>query len=227
VGVQTEGSGTADVEYLEEGIKKAQEAVVDKIEEVYTDGAYHSPGNQEYCKEQGIEWVMRGIQGKPSKYDLWYDEEGNLVVVNKESGEQLQAKRSNRNTAEAPERWVIRDGGNRPIYFERKDVETCELRKRLEKIPKERLDLRNNVEATIFQVGYHYRGDKSQYRGQIKHLMWAVSRCIWVNFRRIQLWSIRKGGDRGTDIPKVVDIFNFLRRLPGYWYLLRPPMFAA
>jgi len=61
VGVQTEGCGTADVEYLQEGIKKAQEAVTEKIEEVYTDGAYHSPGNQEYCKGKGIEWVMRGI----------------------------------------------------------------------------------------------------------------------------------------------------------------------
>ena len=60
VGVQTERCGTADVEYLEEGIKKAQEAVAEKIEEVYTDGAYHSPGNQEYCKGKGIEWVMRG-----------------------------------------------------------------------------------------------------------------------------------------------------------------------
>jgi len=205
VGIQTEGCGTADVEYLQEGIQKAQEVVKEKIEEVYTDGAYHSPGNQEYCKEKGIEWVLRGIQGKPSKYDLSYDGEGNLVVVNKESGERLEAKRSKRQTVEAPERWVVQDGEKRPIYFERKDVETCELRKRLEKIPKERLDIRNNVEATIFQVGYHYRGDKSQYRGLIKHLMWGVSRFIWVNFRRIQLWSIRKAREMVEPVIKIVN----------------------
>ena len=205
VGIQTEGCGTADVEYLQEGLQKAQEVVTEKIEEVYTDGAYHSPENQEYCKEKGIDWTLRGIQGKPSKYDLSDDEEGNLVVVNRESGERLDAKRSKSRNPKAPERWVIKDGENRPIYFEKKDVKTCELRKRLEGIPKERLDIRNNVEATIFQVGYHYRGDKSQYRGLEKHLMWGVSRSIWVNFRRIQLWSIRKAREMVESVIKIVN----------------------
>ena len=135
-------------------------------------------------------------------YDLSYDEEGNLVVVNKERGERLEAKRSKSKRAGAPERWVIQDGGNRPIYFERKDVETCELRKRLEEIPKERRDIRNNVEATIFQIGYHYRGDKSRYRGLVKHVRWTVSRSIWVNFRRIQVWSIRKGREMVESVIK-------------------------
>ena len=200
VGVQTKGSGTADVEYLQEGIQKAQEAVVDKIEEAYTDGAFHSPGNQEYCKEKNIDWVLRGIQGKPSKYDVSFDGEGNMVVVNTDSGQQLETKRAKSRNPEAPERWVIKDGGKSPVYFERKDVENCELRKRLEEIPKERLNIRNNVEATIFQVGYHYRGDKSQYRGLLKHSMWSVSRCLWVNFRRIQLWFTQKAENSENDV---------------------------
>jgi hypothetical protein len=191
VGVRTEGCGTSDVEYLQGGIEKAQEVVADKIEEVYTDGAYHSPENQEYCKEKEIDWVLRGIQGKPSKYGLSYDAEGNMVVVNTESGEQLEVRKAKSRDPEAPERWAIKDGDKKPIYFERKDVETCALRKRLDEIPKERLDIRNNVEATIFQLGYHYRGDKSLYRGLMRHAIWALSRCIWVNFRRIHLWNIR------------------------------------
>ena len=89
------------------------------------------------------------------------------MVVNRESGEQLEATRSKGNTAEAPERWVIRDGEKRPIYFERKDVETCELRKRLEEIPKERRDIRNNGEATIFQIGLSLpRGQESVSRAR-------------------------------------------------------------
>jgi hypothetical protein len=218
VDVRTEGCTTADVEYLQDGLEKAQEVVVDKIEEVYTDGAYHSPDNQEYCKNEKIEWVLRGIQGKPSKYDLSYDAEGNIVVVNTESGQQLEVKRAKSRNPQAPERWVIKDGNNSPIYFERKDVETCELRKRLGAIPKERLDIRNNVEATIFQVGYHYRGDKSQYRGIEKHRMWAISRCLWVNFRRIQLWIIgkaRNGENGGTGIPRESSVFNFFLRF--FW----------
>jgi hypothetical protein len=227
VGVRTEGCGTADVEYLQDGLAKAQEAVSDKIEEVYTDGAYHSPENQEYCKEKNIDWVLRGIQGKPSKYDLSFDADGNMIVVNKESGEQLAAKRSNSRNPEASERWVIKDGEKKPIYFERKDVQTCELRKRLDEIPKERLDIRNNVEATIFQLGYHYRGDKSRYRGLMRHTIWAASRCMWINFRRIQLW-IQKAADRenGSDYIKTVFFF-FQRFLLRYRFIFSQTVFAA
>ena len=190
VGIQTEGCSTSDVEYLQKGIEKAQELVVDKIEEVYTDGAFHSPENQKYCEKKNIDLVLRGIQGKPSIYDLSFDAEGKLVVVNKESGEQLEAKPVNNRTPEAPERWVIQDGDKRRV-FEHKDVETCKLRKQLDQIPKERLNARNNVEATLFQLGYHYQGDKSRYRGLLKHSIWAIGRCLWINFRRIQLWNIR------------------------------------
>ena len=158
--------------------------------------------------------MLRGIQGKPSKYDVSFDSNGNMVVVNTESGEQLETTRAKSRDSEAPERWAIKDGENRSIYFEQKDAETCELRKRLDEIPKERLDIRNNVEATIFQVGYHYRGDKSQYRGLMKHALWAVSRCMWVNFRRIQLWCTRKAGDMGNSgagIPMENFVFIFFK----------------
>jgi hypothetical protein len=55
VDVRAEGGGTADVEYLQDGMEKAREAVADKIEEVYADGAYHSPEKQEYRKGKGID----------------------------------------------------------------------------------------------------------------------------------------------------------------------------
>ena len=47
------------------------------------------------------------------------------------------------------------------------------------------LNIRNNVEATIFQLGYHYPNAKSRYRGLIKHEMWANLLCFWINFVRI------------------------------------------
>ena len=191
VGIQTAGSSTPDVDFLQEGIEKAQKLVVDKIEEAHTDGAYHSPENQKFCKQENIDLVLRGIQGKPSIYDLLFDAEGNLIVVNKENGRQLEAKLVKSRSHESPQRWTIEDGEKRRV-FERKDVETCELRKQLEQIPKDKLNVRNNVEATLFQLGYHYRNDKSNYRSLFKHSLWAISRCIWINFRRIQLWSMRK-----------------------------------
>ncbi|MDR1863894.1 MAG: transposase [Treponema sp.] len=75
--------------------------------------------------------------------------------------------------------------------FTEEAVETSLTRKRVETLPKEEKNMRNNVEATIFRLGYHYRADKSRYRGLAKHRMWAISRCLWVNFRRI---AARVGG---------------------------------
>jgi hypothetical protein len=231
VGVQVEGSGTADVDFLQDGIQKAQEIVTDKIKEVYTDGAFHSPDNQEYCKGKTIDWVLHGIQGKPSKYDLSFDEYGNMVVLNIENGQRLDTKKAKSHKPETPQRWVIKDEENRPRYFERKDVETCELRKRINEIPKERQNIRNNVEATIFQMGYHYRSDKSRYRGLLAHSIWSICRSLWVNFRRIQLWSIRKSGNVENDVAGISKgnyRFNFLRRLLcEYRLIFRPYIFTG
>jgi len=49
----------------------------------------------------------------------------------------------------------------------------------------EELNRRNNVEANIFQLGYHYPNAKSRYRTLIKHKMFAHCRCFWIIFVRI------------------------------------------
>ena len=59
------------------------------------------------------------------------------------------------------------------------------IRKQIAETPIETLKFRNNVEATIFQLGYHYSNAKSRYRGEVKHQMWANIRCLWVNYVRI------------------------------------------
>ena len=231
VDVRTEGAATADLDYFQEGINKAQTVVTNKVEEVYTDGVYHSPDNQEYCKQKGIEWVMRGIGGPTPKYDVSYDEEGNMVVYEIESRERIEVTKAKSRKSEGPQRWGIRDKNNKMKYFQKKDVVLCELRKRLEGIPKERLDIRNNVEATIFQVGYHYRSDKSSYRGLFKHGLWSISRCLWVNFRRIQLWCMRQAGnsvDDGEGSAEGNIVFIFFRwLLRGYRLFFGLPVLAG
>ena len=59
------------------------------------------------------------------------------------------------------------------------------LRKQIAETPIETLQKRNNVEATIFQLGFHYSNAKTRYRGENKHQMWANIRCLWINFVRI------------------------------------------
>jgi len=41
------------------------------------------------------------------------------------------------------------------------------------------------VEATIFQLAYHLRKDKTKYRGFFKNKIWAILRSLWINFVRI------------------------------------------
>jgi hypothetical protein len=207
VDVQVEGAGTSDQGYLEKAVDSAQCKVFGEVAELYTDGGFHSVDNQEYCNKEGIDWTLRGIPGKPSKYDLSYNDAGELVVYNTETKQSIPAKRAKTKGPAAPERWVIKDGEKAPIYFEDKDVAVCALRKKIAATPKEKLDIRNNVEATIFQLGYHYRGNKSRYRGLIKHRLWAISRSLWINARRISAWVGKKEAGAAVSVEQVLKSF--------------------
>ncbi|MBU2513180.1 transposase [bacterium] len=56
----------------------------------------------------------------------------------------------------------------------------------MESLPPEVRNRRNNVEATIFQLSYHSRNNKTRYRGQIKNKVWATCRSVWINLIRIR-----------------------------------------
>ena len=70
-------------------------------------------------------------------------------------------------------------------YFSQREIDACQLRKQIEQMPLDKRVKRNNVEATIFQLCYHTRNNKTRYRGVIQHRAWAILRCIWINLRRI------------------------------------------
>ncbi|GHT82920.1 hypothetical protein FACS1894137_02780 [Spirochaetia bacterium] len=218
VDVETKGAGAPDNEYVQPSLEAAAEIVPDKIEVVHTDGAYHSPENRAACKENGIDLVTGGVQGKPSKYDLEFDKDdpAKLKVTNKETGEAIPTEPVKTRNPDGPKKWKAKDGESTRTFTEA-DVETCQTRKKMEELPKETRNIRNNVEASIFQLGYHFRGDKSKYRGLEKHEMWALSRCLWINFRRIAAWVVRTGGVSEA----VQSVLAFLRyffavRLPDY-----------
>ena len=108
------------------------------------------------------------------------------------------------------EQWRIKTAkGYR--YFTQQAIETSMIRKKIAQTPKAILQKRNNVEATIFQLGYHYPNAKSRYRGLIKHQMWANVRCLWVNFVRI-LKFVQKTFGKTTVFSKSVaaQFFNTL-----------------
>ena len=169
----------ADNGFLEEGISQSQEVFTGETQNVHADGAYHSLDNQAYCKGKEINLYLSAIQGAKGRFDLAPGINSELIVTDTETGEIIPATK-----LEAKETWRIKTT-NGLRYFTQKQIDACLLRKHLKNLPTQITNVRNNVEASIFQLGYHYPNDKSRYRGLMKHKMWANIRCLWVNFVRI------------------------------------------
>lgn len=180
--VDVREASTSDVDFFQDDLKNTQEVFPDKTEAAHTDGAYHSPDNQSFCTENNIDLHLHAIQGAKGRYELNPLENGELSVLDTKTDELLEATKILSKTN--IDKWRIKtEKGYR--YFTQKEIDTCLLRKKIEETPIDILQKRNNVEATIFQLAYHYSNAKSRYRGLIKHQMWADMRCLWVNFVRI------------------------------------------
>lgn len=180
--VDVKNVSTSDVAFFQDNVQKAQEVVPQKIETVHTDGAYHSPENQEFCKKNVIRLHLNAIQGTKGRFQFSYSENGDLIIFdpvdNKNVDYQVIIGK------DGVRKWRIKTTKWFRYLFQ-KDIDNYLIRKEIEETPIETLQYRNNVEATIFQLGFHYPNAKSRYRGMIKHQMWANIRCLWVNFVRI------------------------------------------
>ena len=189
--VLVEPASAADCHFLQPAIEATQEIVIENTETVNADGAYHSVDNQDYCKEKGIDLILGAIQGKPSRYDLSYNENGELIITNLQTNTIIPSRRVTSRKKQKHPKWAIKDEQGKNRYFTQKEIDTCLLRKQIVERSQTELNVRNNVEATIFQLGYHYPNAKSRYRGLIKHKIWANLRCLWINFVRIKNFIVR------------------------------------
>ena len=125
-----------------------------------------------------------------------------LQVRDTQTGQDVQSTKII--SKDKTEKWRIKtDKGYK--YITQKEIDTYQLRKEIGERPKDELQYRNNVEATIFQLGYHYPDAKSRYRGLPKHQMWANMRCLWVNFVRIANFVI----ENGQNMPNIA--LNFIK----------------
>ena len=214
--VEVRNASQSDVDFFEDGVKKVQEVFTEKVEAVHADGAYHSADNEEFCRKNKIQLYLHAIQGRTGRYELEM-KEGKLKVYDTKTEKELETQEIT--TKKGERKWRLKtEKGYR--YFTKKEVEKSELRKKIAETPKEILQKRNNVEATIFQLGYHYPNAKSRYRGQIKHQMWANLRCLWVNFVRI--WKfVTKRRKQGSISAKRVIVSIITRLIYEYQLILR------
>ena len=184
--VSVEAASAADCDFLQPAVEATATIVTGNIETINADGAYHSVENQEFCNENKIDLIIGAIQGKASQYDLSLDENGDLTVTDLHTNATIIPRKLKPDKKTGKSKWAIDTGKkNKYRYFTQKEIDTCSLRKKISARTKEELNVRNNVEASIFQLGYHYSNSKSRYRGLIKHKIWANLRCLWINFVRI------------------------------------------
>jgi hypothetical protein len=186
-----EVANNADNEFLIKDTDKTQKVVTEKIVTVYADGAYHSPANQNYCKENEINLCLQAIQGSKGRYELEMMEDQTLQIRDTKSGKEIEnIKLISKN---GNVKWRIKEENNIYRYITQKQIDNYQIRKKIEGTSQEEIQRRNNVEATIFQLSYHYSNAKSRYRGLTKHQMWASIRCLWVNYVRIANFVAKNG----------------------------------
>jgi len=185
VDVQVATANTSDTEFLQPAINNAEQVLQHKSKDIHVDGAYQSPDNVAFCQKKHINPYFTGIQGMAGRYDLTLSGE-DLVVVDTQTGEVIQTKKAKPQKANPQtEKWSIKTADGKYRYFSQKEIETCQMRKQIAAMPIEKRNKRNNVEATIFQLSYFTRNNKTRYRGLIQTRMWAILRCIWINLKRI------------------------------------------
>jgi hypothetical protein len=170
-----------DTIFVQPAISATQAITGVTVEKVYADGAYQSPDNDDFC--QNIDMVFTGIQGAVSRYDLEMIPDG-LQVTDTLTGECLLATLAKKLKNSNEDKWFIRTGKDK-VYFNQQAIRTSNMRRIMKQRPLEETQKRNNVESTIFHVGYPLRNSKSKYRGLIKNQAWAICRCLWVNLVRI------------------------------------------
>jgi len=179
--VLVEKANTPDTTFVEPAIQATVEVTGQQVEKVYTDGAYQSPANDEYC--ENIDMVFTGIQGAEPRYDLEMTSEG-LLVTDTQTGELIQAELVKKRKNSTEDKWSIKTFSGY-YYFGQQAIRASNMRRQMKQRPLEDLHKRNNVEATIFQVGIPLTNGKSKYRGLFKQNIWVNCRCLWINLVRI------------------------------------------
>jgi hypothetical protein len=206
--VITEKANVPDTEFVKKAIESTVEVTGQAVEKCHADGAYQSPNNDPYC--QDIDMVYTGIQGSASRFDLQMTPEG-LLVYDTQTGESYQGVLAKKLKNSKEDRYRI-DTPEGKFYFSQQAIRASGLRRRLKERSTEELNMRNNVEASIFQLGYHLHNNKSKYRRQFKQNIWTNCRCLWLNLVRIMKF-IKQTCQRTSNIMDIKAISTFFYQI--------------
>jgi len=176
--VQVEKATTSDNSFVTSAIEATKE-VVDRVKEVSLDGAYQDEANRNFAEKNEVTLHFTGIQGPKGDFGFVSDESG-LKVYQKSTGSLLDL------VEYKPGKYKTRLASKTWRYFTHDQIESSLRRKAIEQLPPAIKNRRNNVEATLFQLCYYTRNNKTRYRGLYKTRSWAYCRSIWINLVRVK-----------------------------------------
>lgn len=207
-------ASVADCLLYEKSILDAERTTRQMTEVASADAGYSS---EEIDKFNRAHFAGETTQdGKPKVLEQWtckmggvaprYEvsecpESDDLKVVDKHTGKEYKGKRVNDLVKRdghmtRVKRWeveVVDDNGNSIVKkFTMEDVEKSNRRREIESLPPEKRFARNNVEATMFQLGYTTNGCQTKYRGLFSHRLFIGARVLWINFRRIVIFQEKR-----------------------------------
>ncbi len=210
---KVEKSTIADSKFMQGAIEES-ENVVGKIKESYQDGAYHSQDNDKYGEENEKTFYFTGIQGKKGRFEFQRTDD-QLLVTDTNTSSTYQA--DNYKEGKYRIKIEIGEGKTQCRYFTDQAIETFFKRKEIENLPIEIHTKRNNVEATVFQLCFLTRNNKTRYRGKFKTQLWATYRSTWINLRRMQIYL----GGLCPDSPEMASYIQiYLQKLKNLLILL-------
>jgi hypothetical protein len=175
--VQVENASIADNQFVITAVENTKQVLGHKVDNCHADGAFNSPDNVEYFQNETANFYLTGIQGRPSRYELIPNEES-LVVIDTQTNQSIPVTKAKNN------KWrIATENGYR--YFSQDEIKNCLLRQQINSYPEEIRNVRCNVEASIFQLCFYSRNNKTRFRSKIKNKMWAILRSLWINLVRI------------------------------------------
>ena len=194
--VSVNSANKDDSKVLNERIDKLKEKTPE-LKELHYDGAYGNSKNDEKLREHQITGIQTGVRGRNRKVsiEIYKDNENNYhvkcpyqEVIAVESRTRYKAEFNRSICAQCPlkELCSIRENKKyRVFYFTENDYLTNKRQREISKIPEERRQIRNNVEATVKEFTEKMPNKKLKVRGLFKTGVFAYTTAIGINFGRI------------------------------------------
>lgn len=173
------------------------------LSELHTDGGYGSSENDGKFESLGITQVQTAIKGRKSEVRFTIQHKGKDLYAVECPQQQCQSERARTRFKACFDKTIcavcqhrehcpaIEQKHSRVFYFNHDDYLRSKRFQIVQKIPKERRTLRNNVEATVKEFTCKTKNGKLRVRGTFKTKMYAFTTAISINFGRIYRYNLQ------------------------------------